>query len=102
MTEKNFMYVYDDRIETTVKNLEDDQDVDSTMIYEEAEFVLEEFEESTMIKLFRNLVDLELDSKMTLADIRHELVRVTVNRITESLDGSNTAEMDSISGESSE
>jgi len=102
MTEKNFMYVYDDRIETTVKKLEDDLDVDSTMIYEEAEFVLEEFEESTMIKLFRNLVDLELDSKMTLADIRHELVRVTVNRITESLDGSNTAEMDSISGESSE
>jgi len=87
MTEKNFMYVYDDRIETTVKNLEDDQDVDSTMIYEEAEFVLEEFEESTMIKLFRNLVDLELDSKMTLADIRHELVRVTRDRIMEGLDG---------------
>jgi len=87
MTEKNFMYVYDDRIETTIKTLKDEESVGSAMIYEEAEFVLEEFEESTMVKMFKELVDLELDPKMTLADIRHELVRVTRDRIMEGLDG---------------
>lgn len=88
MTEKNFMYVYDDRVESTIKTLNDEETVGSAMMHEEAEFVLEEFEESTMVKLFEELVDLELDSKMTLADIRHELVRVTRHKIMEGLDES--------------
>lgn len=75
------MYVYDDRVETAVKNLENRDSFDTAERYDEAEEVLEEFEESTLLRLFKELVDLELDSKMSLADIRHELVRVTAERI---------------------